>query len=179
MEAPDTTFEDDIKAVGQSTLALSKTFYDQVLFIKKHLNVETHPIRAIIEYFKQVFVKNCMVLLCKESDPKAKEILAEATFEEKMNYVKMSLLRVINVLVDSVLMFYALNATIRPIDLKRELFWNLITNFILEGELYFLMFNLVSNCYNKDLQKLNKIMNSMEILENTLPMKKLNIAPQF
>jgi len=120
-----------------------------------------------------------MVLLCKESDPQAKEILAEATFEEKMNYVKMSLLRVINVLVDAVLMFYNLDTIIRPIDLKRELFWNLITNFLLEGELYFLMFHLINNCYTKDLQKLNKIMNSMEILENRLPIRKLNIAPQF
>jgi hypothetical protein len=62
-----------------------------------------------------------MVLLCKETDPKAKEILADASFEEKMNYVKLSLLRVINVFVDSVLLFYNLASTIRPIDLKREL----------------------------------------------------------
>ena len=99
-------------------------------------------------------VKHCMVLLCKDSDESSREILAEATFEEKLAFVKAIIVKMIQICVESILIFYGLDQLIKPIDLKRELFYNLIANFIIEGELYFLVFNLISNCYQADLQKL-------------------------
>ena len=92
-----------------------------------------------------------------------------------MNYVQETIVRTINVFVDATLMFYGLETQIKPIDLKRELFFNLMANFIIEGNLYFLVFNLISNCYKDDILKLQKVMKSMEILENLLPMKKLHV----
>ena len=126
-------------------------FYDKVLFIKRQLVIPLHPIRDIIERLKEMFIEHSMVLLCKQSDPIAKEVLSEATFEEKMNYAKESLIRVINIIVEAVLIFYNLDTQIKPHDLKRELFINLVTNIVLEGELYFLIFNLISNCFATDL----------------------------
>lgn len=84
-------------------------------------------------------------------DENAKELLADATFEEKLAYAKASLLRIINVFVDTLLIFYNLDVVVRPHDLKRELFVNLITNIVLSDELYFLVFNVISNCYRNDL----------------------------
>ena len=69
--------------MGQNALNLDADFYDQLLFIKRQMTEDDHPLRQIIEKFKQSLVKHCMVLLCKDTDDKSKEILAEATFEEK------------------------------------------------------------------------------------------------
>ena len=132
-----------------------------------------HPIREVIEQFKTHFSDCCMVLLSKDSD------CVQVGFEEKMNYVKETILRTIHVFVDAALIFYGFETLIKPIDLKRELFFNLLANFIIEGNLYFLVFNLISNCYEDDLLKLRKVMNSQEILENMLPMKKLHVQKQF
>ena len=112
-------------------------------------------------------------------DENAKELLADATFEEKLAYAKASLLRIINVFVDTLLIFYNLDVVVRPHDLKREFFVNLITNIVLSDELYFLVFNVISNCYRNDLQKLQYIMNTVSILENKLPIHKLNLDPEF
>ena len=51
-----------------------------------------------------------------------------------------------NALVDATLIFYELDEKIKQRDLTRELFINLVTNFILDGQLYFLVFNLINSC---------------------------------
>ena len=50
----------------------------------------------------------------------------------------------IEILVDATVMFYELDEFVKPNSLTKELFTNLITNFVLEGELYFLVYNLTS-----------------------------------
>jgi hypothetical protein len=55
----------------------------------------------------------------------------------------------------------------------------MVTNFFLEGEIYFLLFNLTSSWMQEPLHKLQKIMYRMEILENELPITKLNIKPEM
>ena len=44
-----------------------------------------------------------------------------------------------------ILIFYELDDQIKPFDRTRDLFENLVTNLLLEGQLYFLLFNLCSN----------------------------------
>ena len=65
--------------------------------------------------------------------------------EEKMEYAELVILKVISIFVDAVLIFYELEDVIRPFDRSRELFENLVTNLILNGEVYFLLFNLCSS----------------------------------
>ena len=50
---------------------------------------------------------------------------------------------------------------------------------MLQGELYFLVHNLISVTREADLQKLRKIMEDQVYLENHLQIQKLSIAPQF
>ena len=68
---------------------------------------------------------------------------------------------------------------VKPNKLSRELFVNMITNLILEGEIYFLLFNLTSSWMEGPLHKLLKIMFNLNILENELPIDKLNINPEM
>ena len=56
---------------------------------------------------------------------------------------------------------------------------NVNTNFIIEGELYFLIFNLTSAQLEPIQQNLRKIMLSQEILENFIPITSLNLKKQF
>ena len=65
--------------------------------------------------------------------------------EEKMEYAELVILKVISIFVDAVLIFYELEDVIQPFDRSRELFENLVTNLILNGEVYFLLFNLCSS----------------------------------
>jgi hypothetical protein len=46
---------------------------------------------------------------------------------------------------------------------------------VLEGELYFLVYNLTSSTNEISIQKLKKLMNDKAFLENHLHMGKLNI----
>jgi hypothetical protein len=91
------------------------------------------------------------VLLCVTVDENAQELLYDASFDEKLSYAKASLLRIINVFVDALLVFYDLDTVVKPHDLKREFFVNLVTNIVLSDELYFLIFNVISNCFRDDL----------------------------
>ena len=48
-------------------------------------------------------------------------------------------------LTEAILIFYELDDQIKSYDRTRDLFENLVTNFLLEGQLYFLLFNLCSS----------------------------------
>lgn len=100
-------------------------------------------------------------------------------FDRKINYVQRALESVINVLVGATAVFYHLEDLVKPSKLSRELFINLITNYIFEGEVYFLLFNLTSSWMETPLLKLQRIMNNLTILENELPISGLNISPEM
>lgn len=83
-------------------------------------------------------------------------------------------------MVNGLIIFYNMEDQIKgERDLRRELIVNLITNFILEGELYFLVFHLTSTHLQPQLQKLWRIMSDRGILENQLQMSMLNVHPPF
>lgn len=85
-----------------------------------------------------------------------------------------TLLKMINLFVEAVISFYSLEDQIKgEKDLRRELLFNLLTNLILEGELYFIVYNLSSGAIEADLHKLRSIMGSKELLENCIPMSEL------
>ena len=115
-----------------------------VLFIKKQLQFTTHPLRGVIEKFKTSFVKKNYVLLCKQHASNSPEPLSDISFDEKIAYTQNAVQKMISVLVDATLLFYELDEIVRPGSLTRELFTNLITNFVLEGEMYFLVYNITS-----------------------------------
>ena len=85
----------------------------------------------------------------------------------------------ISVMVDATLLFYELDDIVKPNSLTKELFTNLITNFIIEGELYFLIYNITSAQLEPVQQNLRKIMMSQEILENVIPITSLGLKKQF
>jgi hypothetical protein len=118
-----------------------------------------------------------MVLLCKQTD--GNELLADLPFDRKLDYVQTSLEGFINVVVGATSVFYSIEELVKPSKLSRELFVNMITNLVLEGELYFLVFNLTSSWMQDSLRKLQRIMWNLTILENELPIHKLNIQPEM
>lgn len=121
-----------------------------------------------------------MMLLCKSAAEECKDDLTTSTHSSKLDYVHRSLLKVINLFVDALISFYSIEDQIKgEKDLRRELLFNLITNFVLEGELYFIVYNLASGAIESDLHKLRNIMSSKELLENCVSMSELKIEPQF
>mmetsp|Transcript_13130 Transcript_13130/g.17796 ORF Transcript_13130/g.17796 Transcript_13130/m.17796 type:complete len:132 (+) Transcript_13130:995-1390(+) len=120
--------------------------HDLVLYISKQLENQTHPLRATVDYFKEKFVAENMVLLCKQADEDIiDEPLISVPIDDKMDYAETTILGVIKLLTEAILIFYELDDQIRPYDRTRDLFENLVTNYILEGQLYFLIFNLCSS----------------------------------
>ena len=62
-----------------------------------------------------------------------------------MDYVHRTILKQVNIIVDSLITFYSMEDQIKgEKDLRRELLINLITNFVLQGDLYFLVHNLIA-----------------------------------
>ena len=53
---------------GQSVLMCDEKVHDLVLFISKHINQRTHPVRMAIDKFKKLFHETHMVLLCRQTD---------------------------------------------------------------------------------------------------------------
>ena len=62
-----------------------------------------------------------------------------------MDYVEYILTKALGMFVDALLLFYELEDRVRSFDRTYDLFQNLITNIVLEGEVFFLMFNLTSS----------------------------------
>lgn len=86
-----------------------------------------------------------MVLLYKQIGDSQEEILSDISFERKLNYVQKCLESFINVIVGATATFYSLEEMVKPNKLSRELFVNMITNLVIDGEIYFLLFNLTSS----------------------------------
>jgi len=87
---------------------LGQLFHDKVLFIKKQLNFNEHPIRQIIEKFKVLFCDSNLILLCKSAAEECKDDLTVSTHSNKLDYVHRTLLMVINLFVEVVISFYSL-----------------------------------------------------------------------
>jgi hypothetical protein len=155
------------KETGQSVLQLGQIFHEKVLFIKKQLGFQEHPLRQIFEKFKILFCDSNLMLLCKSAAEECKDDLTVSTHSSKLDYIHRTLLKVINLFVEAFISFYSLEDQIKgEKDLRRELLFNLVTNFILEGELYFIVYNLTSGAMEEALHKLRNIMGSKELLEN-------------
>ena len=89
-----------------------------------------------------------MVLLCRQTDTEDainSEPLVEIPMEEKLEYAEMVISKAINMFVEAILIFYELDDQIKTFDRTHDLFVNLVTQIVLEGEVYFLIFNLISN----------------------------------
>jgi hypothetical protein len=133
------------------------------------MNFKQQPVRALIEKFKRVFTSNFIVVMARSwnsTEP-----------ADRLDFVNKTLLKFINVVVDALIVFYRIEDQIRnERDLKRELLFNLVTNLILDSELYFLIFNLTSLSEEDNIIVLKRIMSNRAFLENHLPMKELNIA---
>ena len=115
--------------------------------------------RETIEFFKASFIEANMVLLCKMADDGiVDEPLVDIPMEEKMDYAETTILEVIKLLTEAILIFYELDDQIKTYDRTRDLFENLVTNFLLEGQLYFLLFNLCSSVLEMQQRSLRKMM---------------------
>lgn len=64
---------------------------------------------------------------------------------QKMDYAENVITKAIGMFVEAILIFYELEDQIKSFHRSYELFENLVTNLILEGEVYFLLFNLTSS----------------------------------
>ena len=65
----------------------------------------------------------------------------------------------ITLFIDAIIVFYSLEDQIRgEKDLRRELLYNLIANFVLEGELYLLVHNLISISREGELKRMRILM---------------------
>jgi len=96
------------KESGESVLMLGRIFHEKVLFMKKQLMFAEHPVKKVIEKFKNLFVESNMVLLCRQVDDDEDEPLADATYERKMKYLYRVVLKTINLLVDILIQFYSM-----------------------------------------------------------------------
>ena len=96
------------KETGQSVLMLGQLFHEKILFIKKQLNFTEHPLRQIIEKFKDFFSETNLMLLCKSAAEECKEDLTISTHQSKLDYVHRAVLKVINLFVEALISFYSL-----------------------------------------------------------------------
>lgn len=62
-------------------------------------------------------------------------------------------------------------------DLKRDLLTNLITNFVLSDDIYFLIFNLISISQQSELHKLTRLLHDKDLLKTHITFQNLNLKP--
>lgn len=83
-----------------------------------------------------------MHLLCKSQQPGLNDEVP-ATPELKLQYLKKTILTVVNLLVEALITFYSLENDIKnDKDLRRELLINLATNIVLDDDVYTLVHNM-------------------------------------
>lgn len=64
-------------------------------------------------------------------------------------------------------------------DLKKDLLTNLITNFVLSDDIYFLIFNMISISQQSELHKLTKLLQDKDLIRTHITFQHLNLKPQF
>ena len=91
-----------------------------------------------------------------------------------------TLIDTINMIVEAIIYFYSLQEQCGgKRDIRRELFFNLVTNLVLEQDVYFLMHTLTSVTMEAKLNRMREVMASKTIQETHLNFEKLKIAPAF
>lgn len=134
----------------------------------------------MIEKFKSYFGDANVMLLCKSAGHGVEGDLNSATYDQKIDFVHRTITRMINLFIDAIIVFYGLEDQIRgEKDLRRELLFNLIANFVLEGELYLLVHNLISISRESELKQMRILMGNQEFLQTTLCTEKLSITEPF
>ena len=83
----------------------------------------------------------------------------------------------IRMIAEAIIDFYKIKLGI--FDLKKDLITVLSTNLIMSEEVYFVMFNMLSQVQEKKLQKLKKVMNSVETQEKYFSFDALKIERQL
>ena len=97
-----------------------------------------------------------------------------------MSYMQNVLIDTINLMVEAIIQFYTLQEQCGgKRDIRRELFFNLVTNLVLEQDVYFLMHNLTSVTMEAKLNRMRQVMADKNIQDNYLNFEKLKIAPAF
>ena len=71
----------------------------------------------------------------------------------------------IGVIVTCLTRFYAIEVKPMGNDLKKDLLVNLVTNFVLADDIYFLIFNLMSVTEQRKLQKLTTVIHNQKIID--------------
>ena len=85
--------------------------------------------KQVILEFKVLFNEANLMLMCKAAGEGIEKDFVFATNDKKLDYLQRTLLKQINLFVDSLITFYSLEDQIRgEKDLRRELLFNLITN---------------------------------------------------
>lgn len=114
--------------------------HDKILFIRKHLQYQNHPISLIIEEFKVVYIPANMGMLIKKFEPGS-----TVNIQVKLKHVLNSVIQQAWVFVEALVQFYDLLEYVGDqTDLRRELLFNLVTNMLMTGDMYFLVHNLIS-----------------------------------
>lgn len=80
---------------------LGQLFHEKVVYIKQQLSYKQHPIKGIIDHFKECFVESNMKLLCIGADSESDKVTT--TSKSKLEYVQRSIIRQINLFVDAVI----------------------------------------------------------------------------
>ena len=115
------------------------------------------------------------MLLCLQTSQDSAEPLSDVSFDKKVAYTQRMVQKMINALVDATILFYELDDAVKQSKLTKELFTNLITNLVLEGEMYFLVFNIMNQWLNPRQRDINKIMSNQKTLEELFPITSLNL----
>jgi hypothetical protein len=129
-------------------------------------------LKSVIDKFKVHFVECNEMLLSKAPGQSAE------TGVLKQDYVVKTVTGFINLTVQSLIEFYSLHEEFGGTrDLRRELLINLVTNFVLQKDLYFLVQNVCAVGQEAQIQKMHSIMQSKSTLENHLNFANLGVAP--
>ena len=154
---------------GQNALRLSSKFHEKLLFVKKHLEYEQHPIGRIVNHFRNVYSCQYYFLLMKnkkvflrtfnkdegknEQDAdmiyQTESLTKRRAIENNVNVLKQEIKGFISCIVSVLLKFYFIQLPRQ--DIKRDLFENIITNIILKDEIYVILFSLYSELLEEDI----------------------------
>lgn len=145
---------------------LGKIFHKKVFQIKTALQNKTHPFTMMLEKLRKFLLSECMPMLSQH--------YPETQKQSRSDYVEQALCRLVTLLVDALILFYAVDLEIRnERDLKRDLFYNLIVNLLINGEMYFMLHNVASLDLETEIVKLNQAMTDRAFLENHLALTDL------
>mmetsp|Transcript_9427 Transcript_9427/g.14434 ORF Transcript_9427/g.14434 Transcript_9427/m.14434 type:complete len:190 (+) Transcript_9427:1289-1858(+) len=161
-------------------LLKSQDFLVKLRAIKHHFDIELHPIRQFIERFKQIFIEQNRLLLYERSlkNPRA-ELTEFDQFQQEINRCIRDLKVLRGVVQDVIVRFYELEFT-GVNDMNIQLLQNLVSSFIMSGELYIFMQCLYTLHYQEEIKALNAIFEKKSTpLSQIFDIEKQNIKDEF